>query len=91
MDPKDMYGTFNSVVEGFHLVKYCIIENIKVDQSYYMVKVSKVGKKNFDRNLAKILPCYATEKVYTHKKDATYFLNLHPNHGFICDKELVEN
>lgn len=67
------------------------MENIEVDYSYYMVGVSKIGKRNFDRNLAKIPPCYAAEEVYTPQKDATYFLNLHPCHGFIWAKEQVEN
>lgn len=41
-------------------------------------------------NLTKIWPCYAAEEVYTPQKDATYFLNLHLNYGFIWDKEQVE-
>lgn len=56
-----------------------------------MAEVNKVGKKNFYKNLAKIPPCYATEDVYSPKKYATYLLNLHPNHGFIWDKEEVGN
>lgn len=42
-----------------------IVENIEVGQIYYKVEVSKVGKKDFDRNLAKIPPFYAFEEVYT--------------------------
>lgn len=52
-----------------------------------MFIVNKVGKKHFDRNLAKIPPCYVAEEVYTPQKDIAYFMNLHPNHGFIWDKE----
>lgn len=63
-------------------LEYGILENIEVDQSYYMVKVNKVGKKHFDRNLAKIPPCYVAEDVYTPQKDVAYFLNLQPNHCF---------
>ena len=60
-----------------------IMENIKTDKSYYMAEVSKVGRKNFDRNLEKIPPCYVAKEVYTPKKDATYLLNLYLNHKFI--------
>lgn len=34
-----------------------IMENIKGDQSYYMMKVNQVDKRSFDRNLANIGPC----------------------------------
>ena len=34
-----------------------IVENIEVDQSYYMVEVNNVDKTSLDRNLAHIGPC----------------------------------
>lgn len=51
-----------------------------------MAEVIKVNKNHFDRNLVKILPCYVAEDTYTPQKYAMYFLNLHPNHGFILEK-----
>lgn len=68
-----------------------IVENIEVDRSYYKVEISRVGTEDFDRNLTKIPPCYATKDVYTPKKDAIYFLNPHTNYTFIWVKERVES
>lgn len=45
-----------------------IVKNIEADQSYYKVEIGKVGKKDFDRNLANIPPCYAAEEVYLGKR-----------------------
>lgn len=50
-----------------------IIDNIEADQSYNMAEVNKVGNKHFDKNLAKIPPCYAVEEVYTPQKDVIIF------------------
>lgn len=53
--------------------------------------MGKVERKDFDRNLAKILTCYDADEVYTSERDSTYSLSLNPNYGFIWDKERVEN
>lgn len=64
-----------------------IVENIEANQSYYKGEVGKVGRKDFDRNLKKIPSCYAAKEVYTSQKYSIYSLNLHPDNGFIWDKE----
>lgn len=38
-----------------------IFENIEADQRCYMDDVNHVGRKNFDKNLAKTLPCYSAQ------------------------------
>lgn len=68
-----------------------IFEIIEVDQSYYKAEVGKVGRKYFNKNLAKIPPCYTVKEVYNSEGDATYSLNLHPNYKFIWDNEHVVN
>src|SRR4051812_6198410 len=54
-----------------------------------MAEVIQVNKTNFDRNLAKIGPCHATEEMYTPNKNALYYLTLHPN-GFQWDREIMD-
>ena len=59
-----------------------IVENIEVDQGYYMAEVNHVDKRNFDKNLAKIAPCIPAETGYEPLEKAFFSLNLHPTHGF---------
>ena len=65
-----------------------IVENIKADQSYYMNKVNRVDRRNFDINLANIGPCYPAGEEYSPRKCSLYFLTLHPN-GFQWDIEIM--
>ena len=53
--------------------------------------MGKVRRRDFNRNLEKIPSCYAVEEVYASEKDSTYSFNLHPNYGFIWDKEQVKS
>lgn len=83
---------FGVVPSNLHqrVAKWCpenIVENIKGNQSYYKVDVNKVGRKHFDQIFANIAPCYEAKVVYTCEENATHFLNLNPNYGFIWDKE----
>lgn len=40
-----------------------IVENIEENQSYYMMEVNQVDKRNLDKNLANIGPCQVAEDV----------------------------
>ncbi|XP_058741692.1 uncharacterized protein LOC131614081 [Vicia villosa] len=68
--------------------EYGIVENIEGDQSYYMSEVNQVNKTSFDKNLANIGPCQATEEIYSPNKNALYYLSLHPN-GFQWNREIM--
>lgn len=46
-----------------------IIKINEADQSYYMADIKHVNKNNFDKNLAKMPPCYPAETTYTPHKD----------------------
>lgn len=65
-----------------------VVENVEGDQSYFMAEVNHVDKRNFDRNLAHIGPCYPVEEGYAPNKNALYFLTLHRN-GFQWDREIM--
>lgn len=59
-----------------------IVENIEVDQSYFMAEVNHVDRHNFDRNLGNITPCRPADFAFD-PSDATYYsLHLHPTYGF---------
>lgn len=66
-----------------------IIENIEVDQSYYMAEVNHVDRRNFNMNLANIEPCNSEGDIYSPMKSALYFLSLREN-GFQWDQEIME-
>ena len=68
-----------------------IVENIKVDQGYFMAEVSNVEKKQFDRKLANISPCQPAEDVYANLDEAFVSLKLHETHGFMWDVEPLED
>lgn len=65
-----------------------VVENVEADQSYFRAEVNHVNKRNFDRNLVHIGPCYPAEEGYAPNKNALYFLTLHPN-GFQWDREIM--
>lgn len=65
-----------------------IVENIEVDQSYYIVEVNHVDRRNFGRNLANICPCNLAGDFYSPSKNALYFLKLCHN-GFQWDREIM--
>ena len=37
-----------------------IVKNIEADQGHYMAEVNHVDKRNFNKNLANIIPCTPT-------------------------------
>lgn len=66
--------------------KYEIIENIKVDQSYYKIDEAKGVKKSFHQHLENITPCDDESGSYT-SVNIGRVLNLDPDHGCIWDVE----
>lgn len=66
---------------------YGVVENIEGGRSYYLKNASQVSRNDFERNLAKIHPCYPASNTYIPRKGATYSLNLHPNHGVLWDQK----
>ncbi|KAI5397465.1 hypothetical protein KIW84_063329 [Lathyrus oleraceus] len=68
-----------------------VVENIEVDQGYFMVDVNNVGKKEYERKLANISPCFPAEDVYANLSEAFVSLTLHETHGFIWDVERLDD
>ena len=70
---------------------YGIVENIEVDQSYYMVEVNNVGRISFDKNLAHIGPYNSPDFDQAPTPNAFCSLYLHSDHGFQWDREDLSN
>lgn len=68
-----------------------VVENIEADQGYFMANVNNVGKKEFERKLANISPCFPVEDVYANLSEAFVSLTLHETHGFIWDVEHLDD
>jgi len=62
-----------------------IVENIEVDQSYFLAEVNQITRKTFDKNLAKIAPCSFTKSDDANQADASS-VKLHPTHGFMRER-----
>lgn len=63
-----------------------IIENIKLDQSYYRIDEAKHSKKYFYQHLENIIPYDDESGSYT-LVNIGRVLNLDPDYGFIWDAE----
>jgi hypothetical protein len=68
-----------------------VAENIEADQGYFMADVNNVGKKEFERKLANISPCFPAKDVYANLSEAFVSLTLHETHGFIWDVERLDD
>lgn len=68
---------------------YGIVENVEVDQGYYMAEVNHVDKRNFDKNLANIAPRTPARLTYMPLDEAFYSLKLHLTHGLTWDIEIM--
>jgi len=66
-----------------------LVENIEVDQSYFLVIVNQVTRKTFEKNLANILPCSAVEYGFVDQKNVGS-VRLHPTHGFMWEGEMID-
>lgn len=64
-----------------------IVENIEVNQIYFLVEVNHVDKYSFDKELARITPCTPVGFAYRPSNKAFYSLHLHPLYGFTWDRE----
>lgn len=65
------------------------MENIEVDQSYFMAEVNHVGRSNFEKNLAHIAPSNPAGFDFTPAENAFCSLYIHPTHGFQWDIKVV--
>jgi len=63
-----------------------VLENIETDQRYF---IDEVAKKKFDKQLANIAPCAASELGYENQDNFLWSMKLHPKDGFIW-KEIVD-
>lgn len=66
-----------------------IVENIEVDQSYYMEEANQVDSRHFNKHLAHIAPCNPAAFDFTPVDNTFCSLYLHLTHGFQLDKEVV--
>lgn len=66
-----------------------IVENIEVDQSYFLEKVDLIDKKTFDKSWANISTCFPTGTVFSMQGDFFYSLKLYHTHGFIWEHEVL--
>lgn len=66
-----------------------VLENIEADQSYFLAEVDTITKKTFDKQLAKIAPCSASELGYEDQDNFLWPMKLHPEDGFTWKKEVT--
>ncbi|KEH17337.1 hypothetical protein MTR_0022s0330 [Medicago truncatula] len=66
-----------------------IVENIEVDQNYFLAEVNQITRKTFDKNLENIAPCSFAKIDDTNQADASS-VKLHPTHGFMWERETFD-
>jgi hypothetical protein len=81
--------SFNHASETYPLEGRWLLENSEVDQSYFIAEVDNITKKNFDKQLANIALCAASELAYKDHDNFLWSMKLHPKDGFIWRKEIV--
>jgi len=64
-----------------------MVENIEVDQSYFLSEVNQVTRKTFENFFSNIAPCSVEKSSCT---DQTYVssVRLHTTHGFMWEMEI---
>jgi len=67
-----------------------LLENIEADQSYFLVEVNNITKKNFYKQLASIPPCISLGPGYEVQENEMFSMKLHPNVGFIWEQEVID-
>jgi hypothetical protein len=67
-----------------------VFENIEAGQSYFLAEVDTITKKTFDKKLAKIVPCTASELGYADQNNFLWSMKLHPEDGFTWKKEVTD-
>ena len=65
------------------------VENIEVDQSYFLAEVNQITIKKFDNSLANIAPCLYAKSVGTNQADASS-VRVYPTHGFMWERETLD-
>jgi len=68
-----------------------LVENIEADQSYFLVDVNNITKKNFDKQLANIPPVMSLGPKYTIAEDEMYSMKLQPGSSFVWEREFVDH
>jgi hypothetical protein len=68
-----------------------LVENIEADQSYFLVEVNNITKKNFDKQLATIPPVLSLGPKYMISEDEMSSMKLFPESGFVWERELVDH
>jgi hypothetical protein len=71
--------------------KDSLVENIEADQSYFLAEVNNITKKNFDKQLATIPPVLSLGPKYVVSEDEMCTMKLHPESGFVWERELVDH
>jgi len=66
-----------------------IVENIEVDQSYFLAEVNQITRKTFDKNLENIAPCSSAKIDDANQADASS-VKLHPTQGFMWETETFD-
>lgn len=66
-----------------------LVENIEVDQGYFMDGINHVDKRHFDKDLVNITLCGPARFAFAHTDTAFYALHLHSTYGFQWDIEVV--
>jgi len=67
-----------------------VLENIEADHSYFLAEVDTIFKKTFDKQLAKIAPCAASELGYEDQDNFLWSMKLDPEDGFTWKKEITD-
>jgi hypothetical protein len=67
-----------------------LVENVEVDQSYFLAEVNTITKKNFDKQLANISPVLSLGPKYVVSEDEVCTMKLHLD-GFVWERELMDH
>jgi len=67
-----------------------LLENIEVDQSYFLAEVNNINEKNLDKQLASIPPCISLGPGYEVQENEMFSMKLHPNVGFIWYRAVID-
>ncbi|MCI28758.1 hypothetical protein A2U01_0049960, partial [Trifolium medium] len=68
-----------------------VVENIEADQSYFRTEVHHITKHSFNKKLANIAPCTEQGFAYTNANNVYHSVKLDPTHGFIWEREEVDD
>ena len=67
-----------------------LLVNVEADRSYFIAEVNNITKKNFNKQLENIAPCTSSDLGHENQENMFCSMKLHPTHGFIWEREIVE-